>query len=131
MALVRAAFHIAFQIPGTVKSRSKSRGSLLARDVGALPEVLPMSIVHMLCVGLFCCQGGYPLVFLTGGRPGIFLWVSADAGESWTKFNIAEQHNKHVTTSPAVRDLTYCRPSRRVEWIHRVLLLHHLASHQC
>jgi hypothetical protein len=34
------------------------------------------------------------ILVLTGGRPGIDLWASADRGNSWTRFNIAETHNR-------------------------------------
>ena len=34
------------------------------------------------------------LFVLTSGRPGIDMWVSADQGATWTRFNIAAEHNK-------------------------------------
>jgi photosystem II stability/assembly factor-like uncharacterized protein len=36
------------------------------------------------------------LLLLTGGRPGIDLWASADKGSSWSRWNLAEEHNKRV-----------------------------------
>eukprot|EP00038_Savillea_parva_P011812 m.200281 g.200281 ORF g.200281 m.200281 type:complete len:461 (+) comp21010_c0_seq1:141-1523(+) len=34
------------------------------------------------------------MLVLTGGRPGIDLWASADVGATWTRFNIAAEHNR-------------------------------------
>jgi hypothetical protein len=36
-------------------------------------------------------RGG--VLVLTGGRPGIDLWASADGGESWARWNLAAEHN--------------------------------------
>eukprot|EP00040_Diaphanoeca_grandis_P002453 m.21716 g.21716 ORF g.21716 m.21716 type:complete len:356 (-) comp13512_c0_seq1:401-1468(-) len=36
------------------------------------------------------------IVILTGGRPGIFLWVSNDVGATWQRFSITEKHNALV-----------------------------------
>lgn len=40
-------------------------------------------------------------LLLVGGRPGLFLWLSADGAQSWQQYNIAAKHNAH---SP----LKYC-----------------------
>ena len=39
------------------------------------------------------------IVVLTGGRPGINLWASADEGISWERFNLAEVHNGLVANT--------------------------------
>ena len=33
-------------------------------------------------------------LLLVGGRPGLFLWLSVDAGLSWKTFNLARIHNE-------------------------------------
>lgn len=50
------------------------------------------------------------LVVLTGGRPGINLWASADGGEEWTRFNIAEKHNEGIKAAVARKPCSMCRP---------------------
>ena len=39
------------------------------------------------------------IVVLTGGRPGINLWASADEGVSWERFNLAKVHNGLVANT--------------------------------
>ena len=47
------------------------------------------------------------LVVLTGGRPGINLWASADGGEEWARFNIAEKHNEGIKAAGGPEALLY------------------------
>jgi hypothetical protein len=37
------------------------------------------------------------VLLLSGGRPGIFLWICTDGqGNKWERLNLAEHHNRHV-----------------------------------
>lgn len=55
------------------------------------------------------------LILLSGGRPGLFLWVCADGqGERWERLNLAEHHNACVT-DPALRfSDAFCEAKERV-----------------
>ncbi|MBI2192263.1 MAG: exo-alpha-sialidase [Planctomycetes bacterium] len=52
------------------------------------------------------------LILLTGGRPGLFLWVCGDGeGNTWQRVNLAEHHNAMVR-DPALRyDPAFCEAS--------------------
>ena len=52
---------------------------------------------------LSCTHQALSSLVLTGGRPGIDMWASADKGKSWSRFNIAEEHNKRI----AEKNLTF------------------------
>jgi hypothetical protein len=41
------------------------------------------------------------VLVLTGGRPGIDLWASNNKGQSWTRFNLAKEHNQLMVGQPA------------------------------
>ena len=47
------------------------------------------------------------LLVLTGGRPGIDLWASNDKGKSWTRFNIAAEHNRLLKAAGADKSLLF------------------------
>ena len=35
-------------------------------------------------------------ILLSGGRPGLFVWVCTDgSGNTWERFNLAQHHNRH------------------------------------
>ena len=44
-------------------------------------------------------SSGRPL--LSGGRPGLFLWLGDPSGEHWTPISVAQIHNKLLTDKPA------------------------------
>ena len=46
-----------------------------------------------------------PPLLLAGGRPGLWLWLSLDAGRSWKSHNIAQIHNALLPNDP---QLHYC-----------------------
>jgi hypothetical protein len=49
-----------------------------------------------------------PLI-LSGGRPGLFLWINAAAdGKVWEAVNVAEAHNNALGNSSAVSSLRFC-----------------------
>ena len=50
---------------------------------------------------------GTGLLVLTGGRPGIFLWVSPDGGDSWEQHNIAAMHNAKLAAGGGDPSLNY------------------------
>ena len=54
---------------------------------------------------------GTNILILCGGRPGLFLWISENLGDSWTTFNIAKIHNDHLPvvspTYPLSSELMY------------------------
>jgi hypothetical protein len=53
-------------------------------------------------------QASGPLI-LSGGRPGLFLWVNAAAdGKVWEAVNVAEAHNNALGNSSAVSSLRFC-----------------------
>ena len=49
---------------------------------------------------------GEGLLVLTGGRPGLYLWVSADFGGTWSQFNLAIEHNRLVQTTPTATNIS-------------------------
>ena len=49
------------------------------------------------------------VLILTGGRPGIFLWASADHGSTWSRFNVAVEHNKAEGVPPFPPVVTQCQ----------------------
>ena len=44
---------------------------------------------------------------LTGGRPGIDMWVSGDRGGHWSRFNIAAEHNRLMSAAGASKSLLF------------------------
>ena len=51
-----------------------------------------------------------PLLVLAGGRPGLFLWISEDFGNTWSSYNIAAIHNVNIQPTknePNVTKLKY------------------------
>ena len=54
-----------------------------------------------------------PLLVLAGGRPGLFLWISEDFGNTWSSYNIAAIHNVNIQPTknePNVTKLKYKFP---------------------
>ena len=47
------------------------------------------------------------VLVLTGGRPGIDLWASNDKGKSWSRFNIAAEHNTLMKAAGADGSLLF------------------------
>lgn len=47
------------------------------------------------------------VLVLTGGRPGIFLWASADGGESWRMWNLAREHNTLINAGALAANYSY------------------------
>lgn len=55
------------------------------------------------------------LMLLTGGRPGLFLWVCTDGqGERWERFNQAEHHNALVADPARRFSDAFCEAKERV-----------------
>eukprot|EP00039_Didymoeca_costata_P002576 m.61193 g.61193 ORF g.61193 m.61193 type:complete len:436 (+) comp11385_c0_seq3:249-1556(+) len=51
--------------------------------------------------------GGSTIYLVTGGRPGLNLWVSADKGVSWDTWNMAKEHNQLLSGSGIANYSTY------------------------
>ena len=48
---------------------------------------------------------GNDAIVLTGGRPGLFLWLCADGqGEEWERVNLGEHHNQLVEPNAGFSD---------------------------
>lgn len=53
------------------------------------------------------------LILLSGGRPGLFLWVCADGeGKQWERLNLAEHHNALIEDASLHYSEQFCRPER-------------------
>jgi hypothetical protein len=69
-------------------SRSSDEGTSWS-----MPE--PMEGVSSVEPQLVRLENG--VLVLSGGRPGLFVWICADGkGKKWDRFNLAEHHNRHV-----------------------------------
>jgi hypothetical protein len=55
-----------------------------------------------------------PLLILAGGRPGIFLWISDDFGETWLSHNIAAIHNENLQPTKNVPNVTKLKFNEQV-----------------
>ncbi len=56
------------------------------------------------------------LILLTGGRPGLFLWVCADGeGERWQRVNLGEHHNALMEDGSLHYSDQFCEGKRKCE----------------
>ena len=64
------------------------------------------------------------LLILTGGRPGLFLWVSSDLGNSWETKNIAALHNQLVQPTAKVSNVT------QLQYVKEVVNVKNYTNHR-
>jgi hypothetical protein len=57
------------------------------------------------------------LLVLTGGRPGIDMWVSRD-GSMWSRFNLAAEHNKLMAAAGCDHDMLFSEQVVNVDGPH-------------
>jgi hypothetical protein len=54
---------------------------------------------------------GNGVLLVSGGRPGVDLWISADGfGKGWQRFSLPTHHNQLVKAEQHPADWAYCEP---------------------
>jgi|EP01043_Picozoa_sp_COSAG02_P077234 hypothetical protein len=86
----------------TTKSTDEGRTWELAKPLGG-PKPFAWSVKPRLRV---LASG---IVVLSGGRPGIDLWASADHGFTFTRYNLAAEHNLRVSDNSLKYDAQVVR----------------------
>ena len=75
---------------------SQDYGKSYSRDEGHT-WTAPIRMEGMRSVQPRLCRLANGALILSGGKPGLFVWVSADGhGEVWQSVNLAKHHNHHM-----------------------------------
>ncbi|MBI3920594.1 MAG: exo-alpha-sialidase [Armatimonadetes bacterium] len=70
---------------------------------------IPESMPGVFSVEPQLVRLGKGLILLSGGRPGLYLWVCADKeGKQWERINLAEHHNASLAEASSQYPASFC-----------------------